>query len=70
MCLKTLKRQYKITIFQTLLRANTVQKIKFSIKDFFSKCEKILYGNIHFLYNETLLLPIFLTKLFGTNFMK
>ena len=33
MCLKTLKRQYKITIFQTLLRANTVQKIKFSIKD-------------------------------------
>ena len=32
--------------------------------------EKILNGNIHFLYNETLLLPIFLTKLFGTNFMK
>ena len=82
MCLKTLKRQYKITIFQTLLRANTVQKIKFSIKDFFSKCDqirrklriwsyllkKIPNGNIHFLYNETLLLTIFLTKIFATNF--
>ena len=30
--------------------------------------EKILNGNIHFLYNETLLLPIFLTKIFATNF--
>ena len=26
----------------------TVQKMKFSIKDFFSKCEEILHGKLHF----------------------
>ena len=26
----------------------TVQKMKFSIKDFFSKCDQILNGKLHF----------------------
>ena len=32
---------------------NTAQKMKFSIKDFFRKCDQILNGNIHFLCSET-----------------
>ena len=30
------------------LASTTAQKRKFPIKDFFSKCEKILYGKLHF----------------------
>ena len=30
----------------------TVQKIKFSIKDFFSKCDQILNGKLHSLCND------------------
>ena len=31
---------------------NTARKTKFSIKDFFSKCDEILNGKLHFLCSE------------------
>ena len=31
---------------------NTAQKMKFSIKDFFSECDQIFNGNLHFLCSE------------------
>ena len=33
---------------------DTAQKMKFSIKDFFNKCDHILNGKLHFLYSATL----------------
>ena len=31
----------------------TALKMEFSVKDFFSKCDQILNGKLHFLYSET-----------------
>ena len=33
------------------LASDTAQKIKFSIKDFFSKCDQIFNGKLHFLWS-------------------
>ena len=30
------------------IKTDTAQKMKFSIKDFFSKCDQILNGKLHF----------------------
>ena len=52
----------KLDTLFVFLRTDTVQKIKFSIKDFFSKCDQIrmviftdeiLNGKLHFLCGET-----------------
>ena len=44
------------------------RKMKFSIKDFFSKCEEILHGKLHFLYSDKTLkksveTPLLLSRL-------
>ena len=40
---------HKYQTFGLLKMHNIAQKMKFSIKDFFSKCDQILNGKLHFL---------------------
>ena len=42
----------RMILILTLL-SNTPQKMKISMKDFFSKCDQILDGKLHFLCSES-----------------
>ena len=45
------KKKKEDRIFGLVAEKRTAQKMKFSIKDFFRKCDQILNGKLHFLCN-------------------
>ena len=50
---KGIHRRFSPICFEKLFRAHIAQKMKFSIKGFFSKCDQILNRKLHFLCSDT-----------------